>query len=62
MQRQDFPASIAQKERDRREIAAQIDAFLRRGGRISELQAPPARHRIPEVGSVWHDLQDVLQG
>jgi len=61
MQRQDFPDNIAQKERDRREIAAQIDAFLRRGGRIDALQSPPCSRRVPEVGSVWHDLQDVFQ-
>lgn len=41
------PAELNQKERTRREINTQIDAFLRNGGKISVIsvtrQDPPAR-------------------
>lgn len=41
------PAELNQKERARREITAQIDAFLRNGGKISVISTtrrdPPVR-------------------
>jgi hypothetical protein len=57
--RSDNPASSTQKERERREIAAQVEAYLRRGGRIRELSTPSTNQDATRVGSVWHDWQDL---
>ena len=51
------PAELNQKERARREINAQIDAFLRNGGKISVISItrrdPPTHY-----GTTWHGHEE----
>ncbi|MAL96625.1 MAG: hypothetical protein CME40_16250 [Haliea sp.] len=51
------PQHATQKERERADIARQVDEFLRQGGEIRVVQAPAGRHQ-PRHPVTWLGRDD----
>lgn len=56
--RKGYSASEYDKGRIRREIDAQIAAYLRAGGKIDVVGTEQSSRKAP-IGSVWHGSEDI---
>lgn len=60
MQRSSHTTQVNQKERARREIERQVEAFLNKGGRIAVVDNQRQQSKAL-LGIAWHDYDEAIE-